>query len=84
MDGRYAPIMALILTVDRNMFFWVLAITFFFTLAVVAVVSKGRRWYELVALFMVVYVGSLLVSAAIFTYAIGVPFARLEMVTAGS
>lgn len=34
---------------------WVMSIAFFLTLAVVAVVSKGRRWYELACLFLLAF-----------------------------
>ena len=76
----YEDPMAFILTVDRNIFFWVLSITFFFSVSVVAVVSKGRQWYELLTLFFLVYLGCLLFSGLLFTHVIGVPFARLEAV----
>lgn len=34
---------------------WVMSIAFFLTLAVVAVISKGRRWYELACLFLLAF-----------------------------
>ena len=81
MDGRYATVMAFIVTVEKSLFFWALAITFFFSLSVVAVVSKGRRWYEIVALFFVVYMSSIAFAAFVFEYMVGLPFARLETVS---
>ena len=81
MDGRYSSVMAFILTVEKNLFFWALGITFFFSISVVAVVSKGREWYELVAMFFVIYIVSLLMASLIFDAVIGLPFARLETVT---
>lgn len=72
--------MAFILTVDRQIFFWVLAITFFFSVSVVAVISRERAWYELVAIFCIVYVGCVLLSALLFNQVLGAPFAYLETV----
>lgn len=80
MDGRYQSAMAFILTVEKNIFFWVLAITFFFSVAVVAVLSRGRQWYELICMFFVVYLLSLLMASAIFDQIVGIPFARLDTV----
>ena len=81
MDGRYDSAMAFILTVERGVFLWALAITFFFSISVVAVVSKGRKWYELICLFLVVYLLSILMSAFVFEHVVGIPFARLDTVT---
>jgi len=81
MQGHYQSAMAIILTVEKTVFFWVLAITFFFSVAIVAVVSKGRQWYELVCLFIVVYIVSILAAGFIFEHVVGIPFARLDTVT---
>lgn len=35
---------------------WVMSIAFFLTLSVVAVISKGRSWYELACLFLLAFV----------------------------
>lgn len=77
----YENPVAFILTIDRHIFFWVMSITFFFSVSVVAVISKGRQWYELLALFFLVYIACVLLSGVLFTHVIGVPFARLETVT---
>ena len=81
MQGHYQSAMAIILTVEKTVFFWVLAITFFFSVAIVAVVSKGRQWSELVCLFIVVYIISILAAGVIFEHVVGIPFARLDTVT---
>ncbi len=80
MQGAYDSPMAFILTVDRGIFYWVLTITFFFALSIVAVLSKERRWYELVAMFMVVYVVSIVLADLLFHHVIALPFTRLELV----
>ena len=79
--AMYDDPVAFILTVDRNIFFWVLAITFFFSVSVVAVISKGRQWYELLAIFFLTYIACVLLSGVLFTHVLGVPFARLETIT---
>lgn len=77
----YSSPMVFILTVDQHIFFWVLGIAFFFVLSMVALFSKGRRWYELVAMFLVFYVVALLVASLIFTHIVNLPFAQLETVS---
>lgn len=77
----YDSPLVFILTVDRHIFFWVLSITFFFSLSVVAVVSKGRKWHELITLFFVVYGVALGLASVVFGVLLNVPFARLETVT---
>ena len=55
MGETFEP-MAIITTLRPVVVVWLLAISFFVTLAIVAVVSKGRKWYELACLFLVVFV----------------------------
>ena len=54
-------------TVQPLLVGWVLVISFFLTLSFVAVISKGRRWYELGCIFVLVYlvmsVGSIATTA---------------------
>jgi uncharacterized membrane protein len=45
----------IITTVQPLLIVWVLAITFFTTLAVVAILSKGRTWYELACFFLLIF-----------------------------
>lgn len=54
MGESFQPV-AVITTLQPVLVAWLLAISFFVTLAVVAVVSKGRRWYELACMFFVVF-----------------------------
>lgn len=44
--------LTIITTLQPFLVAWVMSIAFFLTLAVVAVLSKGRRWYELACLFL--------------------------------
>lgn len=79
--GHYDSAMAFILTVEKGVFAWSLAITFFFSISVVAVVSKGRKWYELVCLFFVTYLLSIVMAAFVFEHLVGIPFAHLDTIT---
>jgi hypothetical protein len=79
--GQYNSAMAFILTVEIGVFIWALAITFFFSVSVVAVVSKGRHWYELVCLFFLVYMLSIIMAAFVFEHVVGIPFAHLDTIT---
>jgi hypothetical protein len=48
----------IITTVQPLLLVWVLAISFFTTLAVVAIISKGRTWYELACFFLLIFVAT--------------------------
>ncbi len=73
--------MVFILTVDQHILVWVLAITFFFVLSMIAVLSRGRKWYELASIFLITYAASLLLAGFIFQALLNLPFARLETVS---
>ncbi len=45
----------IITTVQPLLIAWVGAIAFFVTLAVIAIISRGRTWYELGCLFLLVF-----------------------------
>jgi hypothetical protein len=47
--------LTIITTLQPFLVAWVMSIAFFVTLAVVAVISKGRRWYELACLFLLAF-----------------------------
>ena len=51
---------AVILEMSPLLVIWVLAISFFVTVAATAIVSRGRRWYELGCIFLL---GFLLLSS---------------------
>jgi hypothetical protein len=78
--GNAAP-MVLILTVDRYILLWALGITFFLVLSVVAILSRGRRWHELVTMFLAIYLGAMGVAVLIFSYLLKTPFVQVEAVT---
>jgi hypothetical protein len=73
--------LAFVVTVDRNLLGWVLVITFFFTLSIVAVFSRERKWYELFCLFFAVYTMAFGLASWVFGGALGIPFILVETVT---
>lgn len=42
----------IVTTVQFFLIGWVMSIAFFVAMALVAIVSKGRRWYEIAAMFL--------------------------------
>ena len=77
----YTDIMAFILTINRDVFLWVSAITFFLAVSIVAFLARGRRWPEIVCIFLLVYLGIVILTAVLFTHVIEHPFARLEVIS---
>lgn len=53
---RWMKPVALVTTVQPYLLLWVLAITFFVCLTLIAVVSKGRTWKQLLGIFALCYV----------------------------
>ncbi|MFU8806655.1 MAG: hypothetical protein ACNA8W_22795 [Bradymonadaceae bacterium] len=44
-----------ITTIQPFLLLWVVSVCFFITLAAVAMLSRGRRWFELGAMFVVIF-----------------------------
>ena len=70
-----------ITTIQPLLVGWVLAIAFFVTLALVAMVSRDRRWYELTCLFITAFVLLAAVSLAITGIFVDVRVVDLEIIT---
>jgi hypothetical protein len=47
--------LTIITTIQPVLVLWIVAIAFFVTLAIIAILSKGRRWYELACLFFLCF-----------------------------
>ncbi len=47
---------AIVARVQPLLVLWLMAISFFATLSAIAIISKGRSWYELACLFVLGYV----------------------------
>jgi len=78
--SSYKPV-AIITEVAPTLAFWLLGISFFVTLAVVAVVSKGRRWYELVCLFLVVFLAAVAAGVGISNWILDITVVQFEVVS---
>lgn len=68
-------------TVQPVLVFWLAAITFFVALAVVAVFSAGRRWYELAALFLVAYLGLFSITTVVASSVTDIRFVDVEVIS---
>lgn len=76
----YEALVAFILSVDRSVLVYLVPIDTFFSVAAVAMVSRGRRPLELVALFIVCFVAILALAWLVFHVLLDRPFFRLEVV----
>ncbi|MFB6263163.1 MAG: hypothetical protein ABEL76_05980 [Bradymonadaceae bacterium] len=56
MNGELSDPIAVVTTLQPILVFWVAGINFFVTLALVALFSRGRRWHELLSMFVVGFV----------------------------
>ena len=68
-------------TLQPVLVFWLAAITFFVALAVVAVFSAGRRWYELVALFFVAYLALFSITSVVATWVTQIKVVDVEVIS---
>lgn len=71
----------IITTVQPLLVIWVLAISFFVTLAAVAVISKGRSWYELACIFLLAFVVISLVGLFGTHLVLGIRLVDLEVIS---
>ncbi len=60
---------------------WVAAIAFFVTLALVAIISKGRRWYELGCIFVLVFLAISLTGLLSTQLLFGIHLFHFEMIS---
>ena len=78
-NSRYEAVVTFLLQVDRDILFYILPIDFFFSVAVVAVLSRGRRPLELLSVFLISFAVLFMSASLIFTYVFRRPFALLEI-----
>lgn len=78
---RYDALVAWIFTFDRLVASYVLPMTFFFAVAVVAIAAKGRRPLELAMLLLLAWVGFIGLSILLFHFGLDRPVLRFEAVT---
>lgn len=71
---------ALVTTLQPFLLGWVLAIAFFVTLAVVAALSRGRTWRQILAWFLLVYLGVAVSTTLAVTYVVDIHVVEIEVV----
>jgi len=77
----YDALVAFILSIDRSILTYLLPIDLCFSVAAVAMLSRGRRPLELFALFVLSFLIILFVAWVVFHGMMGRPFYRLEVIS---
>jgi hypothetical protein len=80
-DSRYEAVVAFLLQVDRDILLYILPIDLLFSIAVVAVLSRGRKPLEIFSIFIISFVVLFSVAALAFQFVFGHPFLLLEVYT---
>jgi len=78
-NSSYEAVVAFLIQVDRDILLYLLPVDFFFSIAVVAVLAKGRRPLELVTMFLTSFVVLFALASILFTFAFDRPFALIEV-----
>jgi hypothetical protein len=73
---------AIITTMQPLLVVWLLAISFFVTLAVVAMLSRGRKWFELACMFLVCFVVLSAVGVGVSYWLLEVTVFQVEVISA--
>lgn len=81
MDDWFEPV-AIITTMQPLLVVWLLAISFFVTLAVVAMLSRGRKWFELACMFLVCFVVLSAVGVGVSYWLLEVAVLQVEVISA--
>lgn len=80
---RWTKPIALITTVQPYLLVWVLGITFFVTLTMVAIISRGRSWRQLITIFCVSFILLSLASIISTRFTADVQVIDVEIIVAG-
>ena len=83
MGDSFSPV-AIITTLQPILVLWLMAISFFVTLAVVAIVSKGRKWYELTCIFLLSFLLSFGLGLTLSTWILDISVVQVEMISVNS
>lgn len=78
MNPAAIEILVVITSIQPLLLAWVAAICFFISLGVTAIVSPGRRWFELVVIFGLLFFVSTLVGIFFVQGVLGVHIFRFE------
>ncbi len=79
--GDWFDTVAIITTMQPLLVVWLLAISFFVTLAVVAMLSRGRKWFELACMFLVCFVGLSAVGVGVSYWLLEVTVLQVEVIS---
>ncbi len=77
--SHYQSVVSFLLQVDRDILLYILPVDFFFSIAVVAVLARGRRPLELLSMFMLSFTVLFVLASLLFTFVFDRPFALLEV-----
>ena len=80
MGESFQPL-AIVTTMQPVLVVWLSAISFFVTLALVAILSKGRRWYELACMFFVGFVVLSATGLAVSNWVLEVTVFEVEVIS---
>ena len=80
--NREVPIDSVILitSIFPELIAWVAAISFFMSLAFTAIISPGRKWFELTVIFGIAFLVTLVVVWLIVQWIAGVPLVHFEAI----
>ncbi|MBN1947438.1 MAG: hypothetical protein JW797_17335 [Bradymonadales bacterium] len=77
-NSRYEAVIAFVLFLDRDILLYILPIDLFFSIALVALLSRGRRPLELLSLFAISFVVLFVLVSLLFRFAFQRPFFLLD------
>lgn len=80
MDLMQIESLVVITTIQPLLLLWLGAISFFISLAVTAMLSRGRRWFELVVIFALAFAVFVILGGVFFQWILGVQIFQLEAI----
>lgn len=80
-NSRYEAVISFLIQFDRDILLYILPVDFFFSMAVVAVLARGRRPLELLSIFFISYFVLFFLAASIFHFGLDRPFALFQLYT---
>lgn len=78
-SSRPEAVVAFLLYVDKDILLYILPVDLFFSIAVVAVLSRGRRPLEMLSIFLISFIVLLVLASLVFQFVFERPFAMMDM-----
>ena len=78
-NSPHEAVVSFLLQVDKEILLYILPADLFFAIAVVAVISRGRKPLELLSLFLLTFVILFATAALLFQFAFDRPFFLLDV-----